>query len=57
MDGVSKLKLIDAGVPKDSIMLITIVTYAIQFIMPVFVSKYTTSSKPMSYYLKITPTR
>lgn len=57
MDSVSNLKLIDAGISKDDIMMITIATYVIKLCMPIFVSKYTTSPKPMSYYLKITPVR
>lgn len=56
-DNVSNLKLIDAGVSKDNIMLITSALYIIKFIMPIFVSKYITGPKPMSYFLKITPFR
>lgn len=56
-DTVSHLNLIDKGLPKDNIMIITTVSYAIKFSMPVFVSKYTTGPKPMSYYLNTTPIR
>uniref|UniRef100_A0A2H8TZP9 Acetyl-coenzyme A transporter 1 n=2 Tax=Melanaphis sacchari TaxID=742174 RepID=A0A2H8TZP9_9HEMI len=54
---IPNLKLIDAGVPKDEIMIITLVMYIVKFFFPIIVSKYVTSSKPMSYYLKMTPIR
>lgn len=57
MDSVSNFKLMDAGVSKDDIMVTTTVMYAVKFIMPIFVTKYITSTKPMSYYLKVTPIR
>lgn len=57
MDSVSNLKLIDAGIPKDSIMIMNTMMYAVKLTMPLFVSKYVTGPKPMSYYLKITPIR
>ncbi|XP_022174745.1 acetyl-coenzyme A transporter 1-like [Myzus persicae] len=56
-DSISHLKLIDAGVSKDDIMIITSALYIIKFIMPIFVSEYITGPKPMSYFLKITPFR
>ncbi|CAI6366795.1 unnamed protein product [Macrosiphum euphorbiae] len=56
-DSVSNLKLIDAGVSKDDIMIITTALYIIKCIMPIFVSKYVTGPKPMTYFLKITPFR
>ncbi|XP_026808439.1 acetyl-coenzyme A transporter 1-like [Rhopalosiphum maidis] len=56
-DSVSNLKLIDAGVSKENIMIITSALYIIKLIMPIFVSKYVTGPKPMSYFLKITPFR
>ncbi|XP_060851932.1 acetyl-coenzyme A transporter 1-like [Rhopalosiphum padi] len=57
METIPNLKLIDAGVPKDDIMMITSVMYAIKFFFPMFICKYVTSSKPMSYHLKMTPVR
>lgn len=57
MDSVSNLKLIDAGVSKDDIMLITTMMYVVKFTIPIYVSKYITGPKPMSYYLKLTPFR
>ncbi|VVC28218.1 Major facilitator superfamily domain,Acetyl-coenzyme A transporter 1 [Cinara cedri] len=54
-DNLPNLNLIDAGLPKENIMVITTICYAVKFTMPIFISKYTTGPKPMSYYLKITP--
>jgi len=54
---VSKLKLIDAGVSKDDIMIITISMYIVKFIVPIVVSKYTSGTKPMSAYLNLMPIR
>ncbi|CAH1724862.1 acetyl-coenzyme A transporter 1-like isoform X2 [Aphis gossypii] len=56
-DSVSNLKLIDAGVSKDNIMIVTSALYIIKLIMPIFVSKFVTGPKPMSYFLKVTPFR
>ncbi|XP_015365764.1 PREDICTED: acetyl-coenzyme A transporter 1-like [Diuraphis noxia] len=56
-ESVTNLKLIDAGIPKDDIMMITSVMYVMKFVFPIFVCKYVTSSTPMSYHLKITPIR
>ncbi|XP_022174752.1 acetyl-coenzyme A transporter 1-like [Myzus persicae] len=54
-DSASNLKLIDAGVSKDDIMITTTGMYAVKFIMPIFVSKYCSGSKPMDIYLTMIP--
>jgi len=56
-DSVVTLKLIDAGVPKDSIMIIQTGMYVIQIITPVIAVRYTSGPKPMSIYLNVTPIR
>ncbi|XP_026823089.1 acetyl-coenzyme A transporter 1-like [Rhopalosiphum maidis] len=56
-ESVSQLKLIDAGLSKDDIMILTTIMYVVKFTIPIFISKYITSIKPMSYYLKMTPIR
>ncbi|KAE9541116.1 hypothetical protein AGLY_004361 [Aphis glycines] len=56
-DSVSNLKLIDAGISKDDIMIITISMYIVKMIVPLIVSKYTSSTKPMSAYMKLMPIR
>lgn len=56
-DSVSNLKLIDAGISKDDIMIITISMYIVKMIVPLIVSKYTSGTKPMSAYMKLMPIR
>lgn len=56
-DSVSPLKLIDAGVSKEDIMMISTAMYAVKFVMPVFVNKYIMGPDPMSYYMIMTPYR
>ncbi|CAI6364916.1 unnamed protein product [Macrosiphum euphorbiae] len=56
-DRVVVLKLIDAGVPKDNIMIIQTGMYVIKIIIPVIAVKYTSGPKPMSIYLNLTPIR
>jgi len=57
-DSVVPLKLIDAGVPKDNIMVIqTGINVLKIIIMPVIAVKYTAGPKPMSLYLNVIPTR
>jgi len=56
-ESITNLKLIDAGIPKDDIMMITSVMYVMKFIFPICVCKYVTSPTPMSYHLKMTPIR
>jgi len=47
------LKLIDAGLPKDNVMVIISSMYIVKIITPIIVSKYTSGPKPMSVYLKL----
>lgn len=54
MDTVSNLKLIDAGVSKDDIMIISTGMYAVKCILPFFVTKLIMGPKPMSVYIKFT---
>jgi len=54
---VSILKLIDAGVPKDNIMVIHTTMFVVKIILPLVVAKYTSGPKPMNVYLTATPIR
>lgn len=54
---LSTLELIDAGVPKDNIMIVNSTMYVVKITIPLIVSKYTTGPKPMNIYLKATPIR
>ncbi|XP_060865228.1 acetyl-coenzyme A transporter 1-like [Metopolophium dirhodum] len=49
------LKLVDAGVPKDDIMVLTTAMFAVKIVTPIAVSKYTSGPKPMSVCLKSMP--
>ncbi|XP_026811512.1 acetyl-coenzyme A transporter 1-like [Rhopalosiphum maidis] len=51
------LKLIETGMPKDNIMVISSSTYIVNIITPIIISKYTSGPKPMSLFLKVTPFR
>ncbi|XP_025193547.1 acetyl-coenzyme A transporter 1-like, partial [Melanaphis sacchari] len=56
-DAVSNLKLIDAGISKDDILIITTSMYIVKMVVPLIVSKYTSGTKPMSAYMKLMPIR
>ncbi|CAI6365998.1 unnamed protein product [Macrosiphum euphorbiae] len=56
-DSISTLKLIDAGVSKDDIMVINTAMYVVKMIIPLIIAKYTSGPKPLSLYLKVTPIR
>ncbi|KAE9538631.1 hypothetical protein AGLY_005730 [Aphis glycines] len=56
-DSVSILKLIDAGVPKDNIMVIHTMMFVVKIIMPLIIAKYTSGPKTMSVYLTAIPIR
>ncbi|XP_060866175.1 acetyl-coenzyme A transporter 1-like isoform X1 [Metopolophium dirhodum] len=53
-DSVSPLKLIDAGVSKDDMMIINTSIIAAKIILPLVIARYTSGPKPMSIYLKAT---
>jgi len=56
-DSLAVLKLIDAGVPKDNIMVIHTTMFLVKMILPLVVAKYTSGPKPMNIYLTATPFR
>ncbi|XP_060878679.1 acetyl-coenzyme A transporter 1-like [Metopolophium dirhodum] len=53
-NGVSVLKLIDAGVPKETITVIKTTILVVKMISPLAVAKYTSGPKPMNVYLTST---
>ncbi|XP_025194188.1 acetyl-coenzyme A transporter 1-like isoform X2 [Melanaphis sacchari] len=53
-DSVSPLKLIDAGVSKDDMMIINTSMFLVKIILPLIIARYTSGPKPMSLYLKAT---
>ncbi|CAH1724858.1 unnamed protein product [Aphis gossypii] len=57
MDSIAHLKLIDAGVSKEDIMLLTTAMSILKIIIPIPVSKYTGGPKQLSLIMKCTPIR
>ncbi|VVC28210.1 Major facilitator superfamily domain,Acetyl-coenzyme A transporter 1 [Cinara cedri] len=51
------LKLVDVGVPKDDIMVLTSAMFAVKILTPIVVSKYTSGTKPMSVCMNVIPIR
>ncbi|CAI6343822.1 unnamed protein product [Macrosiphum euphorbiae] len=56
-DSVSILKLIDAGVPKENIMVINSTILVIKMILPFILAKKTSGLKPMNLFLTAAPAR
>uniref|UniRef100_A0A2S2P6J7 Acetyl-coenzyme A transporter 1 n=1 Tax=Schizaphis graminum TaxID=13262 RepID=A0A2S2P6J7_SCHGA len=56
-DSISVLKLIEAGISKEDIMVINTAMYGVKMILPLIIAKYTSGPKPLSLYLKVTPIR
>lgn len=54
---VSILKLVDAGITKDEIMVIHTALFVIKIFLPIIIAKYTSGPKAMSIYLNVTPVR
>lgn len=57
-DNVTKLKLLEAGVPKDNLLILIILSMMpTEIILPLIVTKYTTGPKPTETYIKFIPFR
>ncbi len=56
-DAVTGLKLIEAGVPKDKLVMLAIPLIPLQITLPWLISRYTTGPKPMDVFLKAMPAR
>jgi PAT family acetyl-CoA transporter-like MFS transporter 1 len=56
-DAVSGLKLIEEGVPRDSLALLGIPMVPIQIILPLVISKWTAGPRPLDTFLKAMPYR
>lgn len=53
----SNLKLIDAGIPKEDLMVLKIGTYVVNILIPLITSKVTSGPKSMSVFLRTMPFR
>lgn len=56
-DAITTLKLIDHGIPKDNVALMSVPLVPIQILLPFFISRFTTGPYPMTFYLKYYPFR
>lgn len=57
VDIITNLKLIDYGIPKDKIALLSFPSFIVQLSLPLIVSKYTAGKFPMNFYFKAFPYR
>lgn len=56
-DSLSGLKLIEAGMPKETLALFAVPMVPIQILLPLIISKYTSGPRPMEIFLKAIPFR
>lgn len=57
VDAITTLKLVDYGIPKDKIALLSIPLVPLQILLPFIISRYTTGPFPMTFYIKAFPYR
>lgn len=56
-DAVTTLKLIEYGIPKDKIALLSLPLTPLQILLPFIISRFTTGPYPMTFYIKSFPYR
>lgn len=56
-EGVTSLKLVEYGISKDKIALLQVPTAPLQILAPLFIIRFTTGPKPLSFYFKVFPCR
>lgn len=56
-DGITALKLIEEGVPKQNLALLGIPMVPLQIILPLMISKYTAGPRPMDVFVRAMPYR
>lgn len=56
-DAVTTLKLIDYGIPKDKIALLSIPLLPLNILLPFIISRFTNGPYPMTFYMKAFPYR
>uniref|UniRef100_A0A0K2TGN6 Acetylcoenzyme A transporter 1like [Saccoglossus kowalevskii] n=1 Tax=Lepeophtheirus salmonis TaxID=72036 RepID=A0A0K2TGN6_LEPSM len=56
-DSITSLKLVEAGVPKESLGMLALPLTPLQILLPLFISRYTTGPKPLNVFLKAYPFR
>lgn len=56
-DAITTLKLVEYGVPKEKLALLSIPLFPVQILLPFIISRYTTGKYPMTLYIKSFPYR
>lgn len=56
-DAITTLKLVEYGLPKDKIALLSIPLVPLQIVLPFIISRFTTGPFPMTFYIKAFPFR
>ncbi|CAH0382597.1 unnamed protein product [Bemisia tabaci] len=56
-DGVTALKLIENGVPKEKFALMAMPLVPLQIVLPLFIARHTSGPEPMNVYIKCIPYR
>lgn len=56
-DGITGLKLVEFGVPKDKLAFIAVPLVPLQIVLPIVIGKFTAGPKPLNVYLKAYPYR
>lgn len=56
-DAVTFLKLVEAGVPKETMALLAVPMVPLQILLPLIISKYTTGPRPLDVFHKAFPFR
>uniref|UniRef100_A0A915L4Z3 Acetyl-coenzyme A transporter 1 n=1 Tax=Romanomermis culicivorax TaxID=13658 RepID=A0A915L4Z3_ROMCU len=56
-DGITGLKLIELGVPKDKLAFIAVPLVPLQIFLPIFIGKFTAGPTPLNVYIKAYPYR
>ncbi|KAJ6648485.1 Acetyl-coenzyme A transporter 1 [Pseudolycoriella hygida] len=56
-DAITTLKLIEYGVPKDKVALLSIPLVPLEVLLPFFISRFTSGPRPMAFYIKMYPYR
>ncbi|CAO1327775.1 unnamed protein product [Diamesa serratosioi] len=54
-NAITTLKLIDRGVPRESLALIAVIPFPLEVLLPFFIGKYTTGPRPLDIFNKINP--
>ena len=57
VDAITTLKLIEYGIPKDKIAMLSIPLIPVQIVLPFIISRFTTGPFPLKFYIKAFPYR